>query len=95
MNGRVYLRVPVRDRPTVQALGARYDRGAHRWYVPRYVSVDAFARWLPARPAVIEHGDGTRSTATANLVVPKIVAYEDPVNRTTWKTRRVRVPGRG
>jgi hypothetical protein len=90
---RIYLCVPAGEREAVKALGARYDPDMRRWFVPRFVGVDAFARWLPA-PAVIERKDGTTSTATANLVVAQVLPYGDPFNRTTWKTRRVRVPGR-
>jgi hypothetical protein len=87
---RIYLRfVPKKDRETVRGLGARYDRDMRRWFAPHYVDPAVFAAWLPA-PAANERGDGTHSTASANLVVPKVIAYEDPINRTTWKTRRVR-----
>jgi hypothetical protein len=93
---RVYLRVPVRDRPTVKTLGARYDPDVKRWYAPRYVDPAVFAAWLPAPAPVADKADGhgCHNAASANLVVPTIIAYEDPINRTTWatggKVRRIR-----
>jgi Domain of unknown function (DUF5710) len=47
---RLYLK-PVRaqERPTVRALGARFDARVDRWWVdPEWGDIRRFDRWLPA-----------------------------------------------
>lgn len=42
-----YLQVEFREKDLVKSLGARWDGGSKRWFVPSHLDVAAFARWLP------------------------------------------------
>jgi hypothetical protein len=94
---RIYLRfVPKKDRETVRGLGARYDRDMRRWFAPRYVDPAVFTAWLPAPAPVADKADGhgCHNAASANLVVPRVLPYQEPYAAKTWATggtvRRIR-----
>jgi hypothetical protein len=44
---RVYLHVPIAERPLAQLLGARWDREAQCWYVEQLQHLFFFSRWMP------------------------------------------------
>lgn len=46
----IYLTVPFKEKDSVKALGARWDAGARRWYVPEGQDLVPFAAWLPNAP---------------------------------------------
>ncbi len=50
---RTYLQVDYAERQAVKDLGARWDPGARKWYVPEGRDLTPFDHWLPAgnRPA--------------------------------------------
>lgn len=43
-----YLEVPFREKDAAKALGARWDGGAKKWYVPAGTALAPFSSWLPA-----------------------------------------------
>lgn len=43
-----FLDVPFKEKDEAKALGARWDAGAKKWYVPEGKDLAAFAAWLPA-----------------------------------------------
>ena len=43
-----YLEVSFADKDEAKRLGARWDAASRRWYVPDFIPVAPFARWLPA-----------------------------------------------
>ncbi|KAF0811790.1 DNA primase TraC [Andreprevotia sp. IGB-42] len=43
----LYLNVPFAEKDKAKALGARFDGGVKRWYVPHGVDVGLFQPWLP------------------------------------------------
>ena len=59
-----FLNVPYAEKDEARALGARWNPGRKRWYVPTGVALDPFQKWLKA-------GDsgGRADTAAAKLVV--------------------------
>jgi hypothetical protein len=42
-----FLNVPYAEKDEARALGARWNPGKKRWYVPNGVAPDAFAKWMP------------------------------------------------
>ncbi|WP_244814136.1 exodeoxyribonuclease VII large subunit [Caballeronia sp. Lep1P3] len=42
-----YLEVPFKEKDEAKALGARWDAGARKWYVPEGTEVALFTAWLP------------------------------------------------
>jgi hypothetical protein len=42
-----FLNVPYAEKDEARALGARWNPGKKRWYVPSGVALDAFAKWMP------------------------------------------------
>ncbi|OUO89623.1 hypothetical protein B5F40_10340 [Gordonibacter sp. An230] len=44
----VYLDVPFQEKDEAKALGARWDAGRKRWYVPQGLDCAPFERWMPA-----------------------------------------------
>lgn len=47
-----YLQVEFREKDLVKSLGARWDNGSKRWFVPSHLDQTAFARWLPSESNV-------------------------------------------
>lgn len=43
----IYLDVPYAQKDEAKALGARWDAGSKRWYVPKGALAALFKRWLP------------------------------------------------
>ena len=43
----IFLNVPYAEKDEARALGARWNPGKKRWYVPNGVAVEAFAKWMP------------------------------------------------
>lgn len=62
-----FLDVPFKEKDEAKALGARWDAGAKKWYVPAGTDLALFSAWLPA---------GSKASApvakpsTADLVSP-------------------------
>jgi hypothetical protein len=42
-----FLNVPYAEKDEARALGARWNPGRKRWYVPTGVALEAFEKWLP------------------------------------------------
>lgn len=53
MRAKAFLAVPFRQHHEAKALGARWDRQQHSWYVPVHLDAASFARWLPAADAQV------------------------------------------
>ncbi|OYD52929.1 exodeoxyribonuclease VII large subunit [Thauera propionica] len=50
-----YLTTTYQEREQAKALGARWDGGAKRWYVPDGLDPAPFAKWLPSdHPALVD-----------------------------------------
>ena len=55
---REYLRVPYEEKDAAKQLGARWDSGAERWYIPTGRDPEPFARWrVPAPDADAQPAD--------------------------------------
>ncbi|HEX8787679.1 MAG TPA: DUF5710 domain-containing protein [Telluria sp.] len=68
----IFLNVPYVEKDEARALGARWNPGRKRWYVPDGVAVDPFAKWM-AQPGEVADADtnakgGRRDSASAKLV---------------------------
>jgi Domain of unknown function (DUF5710) len=46
---RIYLNVPYSQKDTAKSLGARWDQGTRRWFVPSKIPIDQFNQWLPVK----------------------------------------------
>jgi len=46
-NDRTYLEVEIREKDSVKSLGAQWDPGRRKWYVPPRTELTPFAMWLP------------------------------------------------
>ncbi|QJE02103.1 hypothetical protein HH212_20490 [Massilia forsythiae] len=46
-----FLNVPYAEKDEARALGARWNPGRKRWYVPDGVALEAFAKWMPEEGA--------------------------------------------
>lgn len=51
MHAKTYLGVPFEQHHEAKALGARWDRHGHAWYVPGHLDAAPFAKWLPTPEA--------------------------------------------
>ena len=57
---REYLRVPYEEKDAAKQLGARWDSGAERWYIPTGRDPEPFARWrVPAPDADAQPADSS------------------------------------
>lgn len=83
---KIYLRVPFAEKDIAKKLGAKWDGNVKRWYLPESVSPNAFAKWMPPSSTPIVTTSGT-ITATSYLIVPKVVAYEEPMYRASLKRK--------
>ena len=65
-----FLNVPYAEKDEARALGARWNPGRKRWYVPDGVAPDAFRKWMakPGDPAGGEAKGGRSDAAAAKLV---------------------------
>lgn len=68
-----FLNVPYAEKDEARALGARWNPGKKRWYVPAGVALGAFEKWMPngeaAAGAAGPAGGGRRDSAVAKLAV--------------------------
>jgi len=46
-----FLNVPYAEKDEARALGARWNPGRKRWYVPDGVALEAFGKWMPKEGA--------------------------------------------
>jgi exodeoxyribonuclease VII large subunit len=62
-----YLEVPFREKDAAKALGARWDGGAKKWFVPEGTALTPFRAWLPAAAAsdLAERFDAVTELTTA------------------------------
>ena len=64
IRGMTFLNVPYAEKDEARALGARWNPGRKRWYVPDGVALEPFQKWLKeGAPA------GRADSAAAKLVV--------------------------
>lgn len=49
---RTNLRVPFAESEQVKRLGAQWDMGLKKWYVPDGVDLFPFMRWIPNAPTL-------------------------------------------
>jgi hypothetical protein len=59
-----FLNVPYAEKDEARALGARWNPGRKRWYVPAGVALEPFSKWLKDGD-----GGGRVDTAAAKVVV--------------------------
>jgi hypothetical protein len=59
-----FLNVPYAEKDEARALGARWNPGRKRWYVPTGVPLEPFQKWLKEGAA-----PGRADSAAAKLVV--------------------------
>ncbi|MEQ1530700.1 MAG: DUF5710 domain-containing protein [Methylococcales bacterium] len=65
-DSKIYLNVPYAEKDAAKALGAKWDAGSKKWYVPGNVDMAVFAKW---------HIETTPSTTAASKT-----ATTSPVN---------------
>jgi hypothetical protein len=61
----IFLNVPYAEKDEARALGARWNPGRKRWYVPDGVAPDAFQKWMSKDG---EAKGGRSDSAAAKLV---------------------------
>jgi hypothetical protein len=66
----IFLNVPYAEKDEARALGARWNPGRKRWYVPSGVAVEAFEKWLPKEG---EAGSGAKSGGRVDAYAAKLV----------------------
>jgi len=73
-----YLDVPFKEKDEAKALGARWDAGARKWYVPEGTEVAPFSAWLPvpfgsANPVSVPSSELTSAVEVAGreVALPK------------------------
>nr|WP_314539075.1 DUF5710 domain-containing protein [uncultured Massilia sp.] len=66
-----FLNVPYAEKDEARALGARWNPGRKRWYVPTGVALEPFEKWLAkdGAPAGGGGGSGRKDSAVAKLAV--------------------------
>jgi len=67
-----FLNVPYAEKDEARALGARWNPGKKRWYVPAGVALEAFGKWMPKEgeaPASGGKASGGRVDAYAAKLV--------------------------
>jgi hypothetical protein len=62
----IFLNVPYAEKDEARALGARWNPGRKRWYVPDGVAPDPFQKWM-AKDG--EAKSGRSDSASAKLMV--------------------------
>lgn len=62
-----YLQVEFREKDLVKSLGARWDGGNKRWFVPTHLDLALFARWLPSETGVSIATDAAGQQAPISL----------------------------
>jgi Domain of unknown function (DUF5710)/Replication-relaxation len=82
---REYLSVPYEQKDTAKQLGARWDPGAQRWYIPAGTDPAPFDRWRsPDRTPPAQPGTPTRTNETPRQ--PTTTPLDDSVEETTQPT---------
>lgn len=74
------INVPFAEKAKAKALGAKWDREEHSWYVPAGVALDPFAKWDTSRSAEGEQPDvPDRAAAVTNTdgPTPLAVPYKE------------------
>jgi len=71
MAEKTYLTTSFREKDRVKALGARWDPGASKWYVPGGVDLTPFVAWLPSDAASTQPAN-TPSSETRELASPAV-----------------------
>lgn len=80
--GRTYLNVTFAQKDQVKALGARWDPGRRKWYVPAGLNLTPFEPWLDdtelatasgQRELVVESGAGTLAAPTAAVSLSRLL----------------------
>lgn len=72
--------VPYAEKAQAKALGAKWDRKEHSWYVPAGEALDPFAKWDKSRSAEGEQPEQAERTAavtTSDGPTPLAVPYEE------------------
>ena len=88
---REYLSVPYEQKDTAKQLGARWDPGAERWYIPAGTDPAPFDRWRsPDRTPPAQPHPPTRTNETPRQ--PTTTPVDDSVEDTTQPTNEP--PGR-
>jgi hypothetical protein len=68
-----FLNVPYAEKDEARALGARWNPGRKRWYVPTGVDLAQFEKWLDKSGAAAAEGgaagSGRKDSAVAKLAV--------------------------
>lgn len=77
MNDSVYLCVPFAEKDRARALGARWDHGARRWFVPPGHDITAFSRWLDKKPLYSDLGPSNPEAdeLIESPVILKLMSY--------------------
>lgn len=73
-----YLDVPSKSKDEAKALGAHWDAGARKWYVPEGKELAPFGAWLPAgskTPVIVSAGSSDlipeQDASSQELALPK------------------------
>jgi exodeoxyribonuclease VII large subunit len=66
----IYLTTAYRDREQVKSLGARWDAGLKKWYVPSGRDLAVFAAWLPVEAPTAAYGAAQTELAVAEVSSP-------------------------
>jgi hypothetical protein len=64
----IFLNVPYAEKDAARELGARWNPGRKRWYVPAGVALDPFQKWLD-KDGGSGGGGGRADSAVAKLAV--------------------------
>jgi hypothetical protein len=69
-----FLNVPYAEKDEARALGARWNPGKKRWYVPNGVALDAFGKWMPKEgEAAAAGGSGKPGSGRVDAYAAKLV----------------------
>ena len=76
-----FLNVPYAEKDEARALGARWNPGRKRWYVPSGVALEPFEQWLKSGPGAPGASKGRVDTFAAKQVIgPNYVQLEHDCN---------------
>ena len=94
---REYLNVPYEQKDTAKQLGARWDPGAERWYVPAGTDPAPFDRWRnpdhtpPAQPGTPTRTNETPRQPTTTPVDDSVKDTAHPINEPPGRAPRHQV----
>lgn len=63
-----YLDVPFNENEEAKALGAAFDPGVKRWYVPDWLHFELFLKWHPGNRRQVNHEPPRSSTPHHSLM---------------------------